>query len=248
MCRAYNRWLADYCKPYPDRLFGIAMLPMQDIEAAIGEMRFARNELGFRGGFLRPNPYGDRKLHDPDYVPFWREAEALDFCIGLHEGGNSGMPTVGVDRFDGRGAQHIISHTMEMMLAAMSMIWGGVCERHPKLRVGFLESGGGWIAPWLDRMDRHFDDKGFNDSGLKTRPSELFRRNCWISFEPVEGSIGALAEYIGPHKILWATDYPHRDGFFPGAPAMLKERMKGLSAEAQRKIMAGGAMGFYGLH
>ena len=50
------------------------------------------------------------------------------------------------------------------------------------------------------------------------RPSEIFRRNCWISFEPVEGSIGALAEYIGPHKILWATDYPHRDGFFPGAP------------------------------
>ena len=136
---------------------------------------------------------------------------------------------------------------MEMMLAAMSFIWGGVCERHPKLRVAFLESGGGWIAPWLDRMDRHFDDKGFNDSGLKMRPSELFQRNCWISFEPVEGSIGALAEYIGPHKILWATDYPHRDGFFPGAPEMLKERMKGLSAEAQRKIMAGGAMGFYGL-
>ena len=59
------------------------------------------------------------------------------------------------------------------------------------------------------------------------RPSELFQRNCWISFEPVEGSIGALAEYIGPHKILWATDYPHRDGFFPGAPEMLKERHEG---------------------
>lgn len=248
MCRAYNRWLADYCKPYPDRLFGIAMLPMQSIDAAIQEMTFARKELGFRGGFLRPNPYNNRKLHDPEYEPFWSAAEELDFSIGIHEGGNSGMPTVGVDRFDGRGAQHIISHTMEMMLAAMSFIWGGVCERHPKLRVAFLESGGGWIAPWLDRMDRHFDDKGFNDSGLKMRPSDIFRRNCWISFEPVEGSIGALAEYIGPHKILWATDYPHRDGFFPGAPEMLKERMKSLSPEVQRKIMAGGAMGFYGLH
>ena len=80
MCRAYNRWLADYCKPYPDRLFGIAMLPMQSIEAAIEEMRFARKELGFRGGFLRPNPYNDRKLHDPDYEPFWSAAEELDFC------------------------------------------------------------------------------------------------------------------------------------------------------------------------
>src|SRR4029450_2179211 len=71
MCRAYNRRLADYCKPYPDRLFGIAMLPMQSIEAAIQEMRFARKELGFRGGFLRPNPYNDRQLQDPGYEAFW---------------------------------------------------------------------------------------------------------------------------------------------------------------------------------
>ena len=80
MCRAYNRWLADYCKPYPDRLFGVAMLPMQSIEPAIEEMRFARKELGMRGGFLRPNPYNGRMLHHPDYEPFWSEAEELDFA------------------------------------------------------------------------------------------------------------------------------------------------------------------------
>ena len=67
---------------------------------------------------------------------------------------------------------------MEMMLAALSLIWGGVCERFPGVRFAFLESGGGWIAPWLDRMDRHFDDKGFNDTAPKLRPSELFQRNC----------------------------------------------------------------------
>ena len=122
-----------------------------------------------------------------------------------------------------------------------------VCERHPKIRIGFLESGGGWIVPWLDRMDRHFDDKFFNDSDLWTRPSELFQRNCWISFEPVEGSLNALADYVGPHKIMWATDYPHPDGFFPGAPDMVRERLKGLSPETQHQVMAGGAMGFYGL-
>src|ERR671923_1379899 len=246
MCRAYNRWLADYCSPYPDRIFGVAMLPMQSIELAIEEMRYARKELGMRGGFLRPNPYHGRMLDDPAYDPFWAEAQELDICIGFHEGGSSGMPTVGVDRFEGRGARHIITHTMEMMLACLAVIWGGVCERHPKLRVGFLESGGGWIAPWLDRMDRHFDDQGFNDSELRTRPSELFQRNCWISFEPVEGSIGALAEYIGPHKILWATDYPHPDGFFPGAPAMIANRPE-LSAATKHGILAGGAKAFYGL-
>src|SRR6202020_2373904 len=99
-------------------------------------------------------------------------------------------------------------HAMEVMMACFVMIWGGVGDRHKKLRVGFLESGGGWIVPWLERMDRHFDDQGFNDSGLSMRPSEIFQRNCWISFEPVEGSLAVLADYIGPHKILWATDYP----------------------------------------
>jgi predicted TIM-barrel fold metal-dependent hydrolase len=247
-CRGYNRWLADYCSPYPDRLFGVAMLPMQNVEMAIQEMAFARKELGMKGGFLRPNPYNDRLIHDPVYEPFWSAAEDLDFSIGFHEGASAGMPQVGIDRFNTRGARHIITHTMEMMLACLSMIWGGVCERHPKLRVGFLESGGGWIAPWLDRMDRHFDDQGFNDSGLKHRPSEIFQRQCWISFEPVEGSLKVLADYIGPHKIMWATDYPHPDGFFPGAPAMVQKQLEGLSAETKHQVMAGGAMGFYGLN
>ena len=69
MCRAYNRWLADYCKPYPDRLFGVAMLPMQSVELyAMAEMRHARETLGMRGGFLRPNPYhGKKMLSDPIY-------------------------------------------------------------------------------------------------------------------------------------------------------------------------------------
>src|SRR5204863_204372 len=125
---------------------------------------------------------------------------------------------------------------------------GGLCEKYPKIRIGFLESGGGWIAPWLDRMDRHFDDQGFNDSGLTTRPSDLFKRNCWISFEPVEGSLNVLADYVGPNKIMWATDYPHRDGFFPGAPDMVRERLKGTSPATQKGVLAGGAMGFYGLN
>src|SRR5256885_1746089 len=248
VCRAYNRWLADYCKPYPDRLFGVAMLPMQEVELAITEMRFAKKELGFKGGFIRPNPYNNKMINHPDYEPFWAAAEDLDFSIGFHEGAAAGMPQVGIDRFEGRGARHIITHTMEMMLACLAVIWGGVCDKHPKIRIGFLESGGGWIAPWLDRMDRHFDDQGFNDSGLTTRPSELFRRNCWISFEPVEGSLKVLADYVGPNKILWATDYPHSDGFFPGAPDMVRERLKGTSPATQRGVLAGGALAFYGMN
>lgn len=249
ICRAYNRWLADYCSASPDRLHGVAMLPMQSVELAIEEMTFARKELGMKAGFVRPNPYHGKMIGDPFYDRFWAAAQDLDLAIGFHEGGigQGGIPVVGIDRFSSQGARHIISHTMEMMLVAMSVIWGGVCERFPNIRIAFLESGGGWIAPWLDRMDRHFDQPIFNDSGLKTRPSELFKRNCWISFEPVEKSLNVLADYIGPEKILWATDYPHPDGFFPGAVDMIKQ-MPGLSESTRRQVLAGGARAFYGLH
>jgi predicted TIM-barrel fold metal-dependent hydrolase len=96
-------------------------------------------------------------------------------------------------------------------------------------------------------MDRHFDDNGvFNDTTLKMLPSEYFKRQCWIAFEPVEGSLTVLADYLGPDRILWATDYPHPDGFFPGAPAMIANRPE-LSAETKSGVLAGGAKAFYGL-
>jgi predicted TIM-barrel fold metal-dependent hydrolase len=85
--RAYNRWLADYCKPYPDRLFGIAMIPLQSVPHAIAEMKFAREELGMTGIFVRPNPYNNKMIHHPDYAPFWTAVEDFDMAVGFHEGG-----------------------------------------------------------------------------------------------------------------------------------------------------------------
>ena len=121
-----------------------------------------------KAGFIRPNPYNDKMIQTTRCTSRSGPRPRISTCpIGFHEGAGGGMPQVGMDRFEGRGARHIMSHTMEMMLACLAVIWGGVCERHPKIRIGFLESGGGWIAPWLDRMDRHFDDHGFNDSGLR---------------------------------------------------------------------------------
>ena len=243
ICRAYNRWLADYCAAYPDRLFGVAMLPMQSIDVAVQEARFAAVELGMRAGFLRPNPCHGRTIYDPAYDPVWAEAQALDLAIGLHEGTGVGVPSLGFDRFEGAAARHTVTHTFEMMAACAGLIMTGVCERFPRLRFGFLESGGGWVAPWLDRMDRHV--KGpMNDTGLPALPSEYFRRQCWISFEPVEGCLRALADYIGPEKVLWATDYPHLDGF-PGAPRLI--RSLGMSSETERRVLAEGAIRFYNL-
>jgi predicted TIM-barrel fold metal-dependent hydrolase len=244
--RAYNRWLAlEYCGPYPERLFGIAMLPMQSVEHAVQELRYAVEELGYKGAFVRPNPYGDRVLHSRDYDPLWAAAQDLGVAIGIHSGAKSGHPELGVERFmHSFAVRHFVSHTFEMAAAATSMIMCGVCDRFPKLRVGFMESGGGWMAGWLDRMDRHFDDKGMNDTGLTTRPSEIFRRQCYISFEPVEGSLVHLVDYLGAENILWATDYPHQDGF-PDAANMIKKL--GLPPQTLSTVLATGARRYYNL-
>jgi predicted TIM-barrel fold metal-dependent hydrolase len=131
-----------------------------------------------------------------------------------------------------------------MMAAATSLIMCGVCDRFPRLRIGFLESGGGWMAGWLDRMDRHFDDMGMNDMAIKTRPSEMFHRQCFISFEPVEKTLPMLADYLGSDHILWATDYPHLDGFW-NAPGMI--RAMGMPPQTLANVLAGGAKRYYGL-
>ncbi len=246
-CRAYNRWLAEYCKPYPQRLFGAAMLPMQSsVERIIDEVRFASRELGFRTGFVRPNPYNGHPLHDPMYYPLWEAAQDLDFAIGVHGGSESAQETLAMDRFRRGGAvRHAVAHTFEMMAASTSFIMCGICDKFPRLRVAFLESGGGWMAGWLDRMDRHFDDKGMNDTGLTTRPSDIYRRQCFVSFEPVEGTLKVLADYLGPETILWATDYPHLDGFW-GAAKMIKKM--GMAPATEAAVLAGGAKRFYNLN
>jgi predicted TIM-barrel fold metal-dependent hydrolase len=84
-----------------------------------------------------------------------------------------------------------------------------------------------------------------NDTGLSMRPSEIYRRQCFISFEPVERSLTVLADYLGADTILWATDYPHLDGFW-GAAKMIKKM--GMPPQTEAAVLAGGAKRFYNLH
>ena len=146
------------------------MLPMQSVDLAVDEMRYAREKLGMQGGFLRPNPYHGRKMvSDPMYEAFWTTAEDLDTSIAFtrvaqRDPESRHRPVRGI-----RGAPHDLPHDGDDA-GRLSVIWGGVCDHHPQVRIAFIKSGGGWIAPWLDRMDRHFDDQGFNESAPKTRP------------------------------------------------------------------------------
>ncbi len=254
-CRAYNNWLRDYCAAAPDRLYGVALVPLQDPQAAIVEMERAVEQLDFKAVMIRPAPYiGTEKFNHPDYDPFWAAAAALGCPIGIHPSPHGDMPNTcrlfgladGVTNpGEGLAIRQGLTNAFDLQMALAYFTLGGICERHPNLRVAFLEGTGGWVVPMLQRFDHQFEIFGSVDQ--VTRPSEVFANQCMISFDPDEVALAFTAEHLGADKILWASDYPHPDAKIPGVVEELHEAVASLPAESQRLIVGATARAFYQL-
>jgi predicted TIM-barrel fold metal-dependent hydrolase len=138
-----------------------------------------------------------------------------------------------------------------MMSSMAFLISGGVCERFPTLRLIFLEANGGWLVPWLERLDHHSHVPLFRPDvpDLKMDPSEYFKRQCWISFDADESTLAFTANspLCGADRIIWASDYPHPDAKFPGTTAELYEGIESLTDDQQRQIAGGNAVTLYSL-
>jgi predicted TIM-barrel fold metal-dependent hydrolase len=247
LCRAYNNWLADECAQGQDRLHGAAMLPLADIDAAVTELERVIDRHGAKVVMVRPNPAKGRPLHHPAYDRLWARAAAADVAVAVHEGWSAGVPTLASDRFDNSAIEHALSHPFEQMAACAGLILTGVLERHPALRVGFLESGGGWAPYLLHRMDEHFEMWPSFMPKVAMKPSEYFARQCFVSIDPQEPQIAPLVAAIGDESIVWATDYPHADSVFPGAVDVLRSGMEALSAASQERILATNAQRYFGI-
>lgn len=247
LCRAYNDWLADYCRAAPERLIGVALLPLEDVAASIRELERCTERLGFRGAFMRPNPYAGRPIQSPAYDPFWDCARSLGVPVTVHEGVSDGIPTLGRDRTRNPAFLHLLSHPLEQMTACAGLILGGVCERFPDLRFVFLESGSGWVPYWLDRMDEHREVWSHKLPAVERRPSEYFARQCFIAIDPEDGMAKNSVELLGDDGVVWSSDYPHPDAPFPGAVQASLDCLAGLPAGAVRKVMGENAKRLYGI-
>jgi predicted TIM-barrel fold metal-dependent hydrolase len=272
--RAYNRWVAEYCSYSPKRLFGIAAIPQVDIGRAVKLLHEVR-KLGLVGVFLRPNPSEDQRwFSDPVYDPLWATMQELDLTLGLHPFLAPDMPgavrALGLSEYVAPGAQpnpggvdpdsdsygmrniffsQALGNVFDMQMTLTWMICGGVLERFPKLRVIFLEANGGWIVPLLERLDHHYEIFRWEVPGMKMKPSEYFRRQCWISFDPDESTLKLTAQspLCGADRIIWASDYPHPDAKIPGVVDELRHTLDGLSKDAQDRIFGLNAVDLYGL-
>ena len=243
---AYNDWLQDFCGYEPTLLKGVGAISLHAPEDMVPELhRIAR--FGWKAVVLRPNPVKGRLLSDPSYEPFWSECERLGIAVSIHEGAHCRLPSAGADRFNTRFALHACSHPLEQMMAMLALIEGGVLERHPTLRVGFLEAGCGWLPYWLWRLDEEYKNLAWEVSEyVKMKPSEYFHRQCFISVEPDEPYLQDIIDYIGSDNLLFGSDYPHVD-HEPDTIQKAVALQDRLPRKVVQKILWDNPVRFYGL-
>ena len=245
LSRAYNDWMADYCRADPDRLKAVAMLQVLDVEAAAAELERAVSQLGLVGGMVPAySRYGPRNLGERVLDPLYATAERLGVPIAIHA---TGGVTPLNDRFGTFLQVHVFSHVPEQIAAVTAVVLGGVFERFQRLRVGFMEAGCGWLPFWLEHMDEEFELRRREAPDLKAPPSEYLKSGrAYFGVEPEEKLIALAAETVGEGQLLYASDYPHWDSGWPHTARTLRER-DDLSPRLKARVLGENALGFYGL-
>jgi predicted TIM-barrel fold metal-dependent hydrolase len=231
ICRAYNDWIAEFCKADPERLKGIAMLNVDDVAVGVRELERAK-QLGLVGAFIPVSPLPERPYRDPVYDPLWAAAQDLSMPLLLHIATNrSGVPgcefTMDVSELTGAG-RSTTDHWVRYSLSAM--VFAGVFDRFPRLKVGSVEHETAWIPHWLKQMDFTYRERPVFTKGWKSKegmlPSDYWRRNMFVEF--MEDDLGVeLREHIGVDNMLWGSDYPHAESTWPRSRDFLDRILPG---------------------
>ena len=243
--RAYNRWMVDYVSAAPDRLIGLGMVSLGDIDAAIAELRtFA--DRGLRGVCIAANPRSDERYGMPKFDPFWAVAEELNLPVHLHVlTGSSEEGDLNGDR------DFVASYVMfprHIQQTIADLITEGVLERFPGLKVVSAEIDIGWIGTYLSRMDHALEVHGHWSGAcpqLTMPPSAYFHRQVYATF--MDDPSGILARStIGVENIMWGNDYPHPDACWPHSRETIARNFAGVPDEETRKIVRDNALELYG--
>lgn len=208
--RAYNRWVhASHLAPEP-RLHAVALLPHQDVSAAVEELRYAVTELGMVGGMLCSVTWDARPYGNSEFEPIYAEAQRLDVPIVFHGGSSYGL---GLDKLRRPFEGQALWHPIPLLIHATTMIYSGIFERYPTLRVGFFEAGSTWVPYLSDRLDyfHHvLSESHDRPVPFAEQPSKTFSKgNIFVTCEAGERYLPMALEALGPKQLLYASDYPH---------------------------------------
>jgi len=240
--QAYNRWIAGYCAAHPDRLFGVGQTAMRTPEEGIEDLKEMRR-LGLRGVML-PGIPGQEDWHHPMYDPLWEAIVDLGLPPSFH------ILTTPTDVSQNRGpvmnfAINIIRANQDIM---GMLIFGGVFERHPKLRVVCVEADAGWAPHYMYRMD-HFYKRHRHHLGqvdLQQLPSAYFREHIYLTFQD-DWVAFQTAGLSNPARLMWGNDFPHSDSTWPWSQDVLREQTTHLTPAQTNMILHDNVANLYGL-
>ncbi|MEE9285608.1 MAG: amidohydrolase family protein [Dehalococcoidia bacterium] len=239
--RAYNAWLADYCDAYPDRLKGIAVVSLGEIERAMAETRRAA-QLGLRGVMVSSTPQENGLYTDPRYDPFWALCQDLDLPVSLH-------------LFTGTKAHVSINHWLVeytvsphwVQQSVAALVFGGVFVRFPRLKVISVENDIGWVGTFLERIDHAYERHrhwSSTTAGLTRSPSDYFHDHIYLTFMRDHTGID-IRHRIGLGNIMWSNDYPHTDSVWPQSRQVLASLFHGVPEAERRQIVCDNAARLY---
>ena len=245
LCRAYNNFVHQEFLTVSPRLKAVALLPFQDVPEAVKELRRAVTELGMVGVFA-PAVGLRLPLGHPQFHPIYAEAERLGSMVASHATVR-GPHAFGADGFDAFIEVHTLSHPVAQMIQLTGVIFEGIPQMYPRLRIGFMEGGCSWLPFWMDRMDEEWRKRGEVEAPrCPKRPSDYLRSGqLYFAAEGDEGSLPEVVRRLGDDGLLYATDVPHWDHDYPENLREMASR-EDLSPESRRKILGDNARRLYG--
>jgi predicted TIM-barrel fold metal-dependent hydrolase len=259
-CTAHNRWLAEFVSTAPERRIGLACIPvLWDIDRAVEGIRWAK-ENGLRGVIFPPRWGKYDAYHHPRYDPVWEICQDLDMPIHFHSGpapieeyfgpmpapeGHS-IPT-------GAMGIYVTEVAMWLVRPLTFMLWGGVFERFPKLKVALTEGTSVWVPEYLQLLEQRYDETHYAQklgdyrSHLSMSPADYFRRNVRVGASCMPRREALMRQDIGVGTIMWGTDYPHPEGSWPITSEQMHATFDGLPEDEIGLMLGGNAAAFYGV-
>jgi predicted TIM-barrel fold metal-dependent hydrolase len=237
----YNSWLADFCSSDPRIHYGVAVLPIDNVDAAVREVTRVR-ELGLHGGISVPPVRDDRHYNDPAYDRLWAVCQDLDVVLNIH--GGAGMSYQG-------GAEVfalILSETDFFTRRALwYLIFSGVFERFPRLHLAMTEQRAHWVPPMLEELDSIYRSARNADlrACLPRLPSEYFATNCYIGASFMSKRECDLRYEIGLDRLMWGSDYPHTEGAWPWVSESLRSTFAAVDAVELARMVGRNAVECY---
>jgi predicted TIM-barrel fold metal-dependent hydrolase len=245
---AYNLWLVEFCSAHPDRLLGMGQTAMRSPGEGIEDLERVK-AMGLRG-VMMPGYPAQEDYDSPIYDEFWQAAVEIGLPLSFHiltskEGIKEGA---GLGRTRGpklNGFMTIIRGCQDIM---GTLIFGGVFERHPKLKVVCVEADAGWVPHYMYRMDHAFERHRYwlTAGKLSKMPSEYFRENIYVTFQD-DWVAFKMMDLCNPRRLMWANDFPHSDSTWPNSQTILQKHAAMLSDEQRDWLLHDNVAELYGL-